>query len=413
VHRDVKPQNVLIPEDGEDGPPAKLTDFGVARIAGDDALTRTGDVVGTLAYMAPEQAEGHEVGPQADLYALGLCLYEGLAGVNPVRGRGAGATVRRIGQRLPPLGRLRRDLPLELCEALDAAVWHDPDERGTLRDLRTALRDALDDVREDPGTIAGAALEPLAPVGPATRTGPRARVAAAVLAAVLTGAAAALLADPAPLAWWWAAGAAAGAVALLPRAGWLAAAGALAVWLAGADADRAWLLAAAAAPVPLLLRRAPSPSWSAPVAAPLLGLGALAGVFPVLAGQLRRPLHRAALGALGAWWLLLAEVLLRRELLAGAPETAHGGWDAVREVATSPALLVAPVWAVAAAILPFLVRGRILAVDLVAATAWTAGLAAATEGVLGGISRGLIAGAAVAGVLAVALAASRGGPDAR
>ncbi len=121
IHRDVKPLNILVPDAVADGgAPAKLTDFGVARIAGDDALTRTGDVVGTLAYMAPEQAEGGDVGAEADLYALGLCLYEGLSGVNPVRGRGAGATARRVGQRLPPLGRLRRDLPLELCEAIDA-----------------------------------------------------------------------------------------------------------------------------------------------------------------------------------------------------------------------------------------------------------------------------------------------------
>ncbi len=120
IHRDVKPLNILVPDTVADGgAPAKLTDFGVARIAGDDALTRTGDVVGTLAYMAPEQAEGAEVTEVADLYALGLCLYEGLSGVNPVRGRGAGATARRVGQRLPPLGRLRRDLPLDLCEALD------------------------------------------------------------------------------------------------------------------------------------------------------------------------------------------------------------------------------------------------------------------------------------------------------
>src|SRR3954452_19257349 len=106
VHRDVKPGNVMVPDRPHDGAGvAKLTDFGVARIAGEDVLTRTGDVVGTLAYMAPEQAEGREAGAEADLYALALVLYEALAGVNPLRGRGAAATARRGGGRRARLGR--------------------------------------------------------------------------------------------------------------------------------------------------------------------------------------------------------------------------------------------------------------------------------------------------------------------
>ncbi|HWI70340.1 MAG TPA: serine/threonine-protein kinase, partial [Baekduia sp.] len=185
IHRDVKPLNILVPDAGDGTVPAKLTDFGVARIAGDDALTRTGDVVGTLAYMAPEQAEGREVGEAADLYALGLCVYEGLSGVNPVRARGAGATARRVGQRLPPLGRLRRDLPLELCEAIDAAVWPHAEERGTIAELRASLSAALEDVDDEPGTIAGGPLEPLAPVAPPRRTPLLARALAAAGAAVL------------------------------------------------------------------------------------------------------------------------------------------------------------------------------------------------------------------------------------
>ena len=116
IHRDIKPQNVLVP----DAPAArtagarpvvgKLTDFGGASIAEEDALTRTGDVLGTLAYMAPEQSEGREVGEEADLYALALVLYEALCGENPVRGATPAATVRRIGTRLEELGRRRRDL---------------------------------------------------------------------------------------------------------------------------------------------------------------------------------------------------------------------------------------------------------------------------------------------------------------
>ena len=108
VHRDVKPQNVIVPDmPSSRRGAAKLTDFGVAQLAGEDALTRTGDVVGTLAYMAPEQAAGQPVDGRADLYALGLVLYEAFAGANPVSAGSPSATARRIGTRLPPLAKAR------------------------------------------------------------------------------------------------------------------------------------------------------------------------------------------------------------------------------------------------------------------------------------------------------------------
>jgi hypothetical protein len=419
IHRDVKPLNILIPDAVADGgAPAKLTDFGVARIAGDDALTRTGDVVGTLAYMAPEQAEGAEVGAEADLYALGLCLYEGLSGVNPVRARGAGATARRVGQRLPPLGRLRRDLPLDLCAALDAAVWPHPEERGTIAELRTALAAALQAVDDEPGTIAGGPLEPLAPVVPPTRTGLVERSAAAALAAGLAGAALQWAAPAPPVAPLAGALITALAVLLLPRLAWIALAAIVVGWVAGAGPDpisgRAWLLGAAALPVPLLLRRAPSPTWSLPAAAPLLGLATLAGAFPALLGRITRPLHRAALGALGAWWLLLAEALLHRTLVLGAPaKAATPGTDAVIAVATSPAIALLGVWALAALVLPYLVRGRLITIDVVGAVAWAAGLAAGTQAALGAAPRGLVPGAMVCAVLAIAVRASPGVRESR
>ena len=91
IHRDVKPQNVMVLAEPAAGAGfAKLTDFGVAHLASGDPLTRTGDVVGTLAYMAPEQAEGARVTPACDVYSLALTLYEAWTGANPVRAGGPG-----------------------------------------------------------------------------------------------------------------------------------------------------------------------------------------------------------------------------------------------------------------------------------------------------------------------------------
>ncbi|MBA3263154.1 MAG: serine/threonine protein kinase, partial [Thermoleophilaceae bacterium] len=86
IHRDVKPQNVMVVADPAAGAGfAKLADFGVAHVVSDNPLTHTGDVVGTLAYMAPEQAEGARVSPASDVYSLALTLYEAWTGTNPVR----------------------------------------------------------------------------------------------------------------------------------------------------------------------------------------------------------------------------------------------------------------------------------------------------------------------------------------
>jgi serine/threonine protein kinase len=79
VHRDVKPANILFDDDGN----AKLADFGVARVTGTSALTETGTVLGTAAYLSPEQASGEAVGPPADVYAFGVILYRMLTGRPP------------------------------------------------------------------------------------------------------------------------------------------------------------------------------------------------------------------------------------------------------------------------------------------------------------------------------------------
>jgi eukaryotic-like serine/threonine-protein kinase len=142
VHRDIKPQNVLVTEEGE--PRAKLMDFGVARLTDGAALTAPGDVVGTLAYMAPEQAEGREAGPAADVYALALMLYECWSGENPNRRTTPAATARAIGARLRPLRRLRPDLPRELADTVDACLQSRPERRPGLEELGGAIEDSLD-----------------------------------------------------------------------------------------------------------------------------------------------------------------------------------------------------------------------------------------------------------------------------
>src|SRR4051794_7799141 len=255
---------------------AKLADFGVAHLAGDDPLTRTGDVVGTLAYMAPEQAAGKRIDHRADLYSLALVLYEALAGVHPVRAGSPTATARRIGTQLPPLKRQRKDLPAELTAAIDRALKPRPEDRGTLEELAEALAAALPDVSDDGGTITRHPLEATAPLPRGLARAAAALGAAALAATALVWAGESALPGLAVLA----------AVALFPRLGWLATAVAVVAAVSVEHPGAALVLGAALAPVPLLLRRHGT-LWSAPALAPLLALATLAGAFPALAGRAR------------------------------------------------------------------------------------------------------------------------------
>jgi eukaryotic-like serine/threonine-protein kinase len=410
IHRDVKPSNVIVPDEPAQGAGiAKLTDFGVAHVAGGELLTRTGDVVGTLAYMAPEQAEGEQVTPAADLYSLALVLYEGLAGDNPVRAATPAATARRLGRPLPSLTRRRRDLPPELCAAIDQALHPHPEGRGTLAELRQALSEWTSEVSDEDGRIGRNLLEGWrrpAIVRPADRL--VAAVSGTALAAVALARLPAPPHAPAP-----AIAAAAGLlVALLPRLGWLLAAWLTVFWQLGPaqHPGTALVLLAALAGPPLLLWRR-GPMWSLPAAAPVLGLLTLAGAWPGVAAFARSAYRRAALGALGYWWLTLAQLLLGRDLYVPRPsgvlKPVH--WEqsitsvsqhAFGPLFSSPVLLGALVWAGGAAVLPWLVRGRSLPLDIVLATTWAAGLAGAASALAPG-GHGLAAGAIVAGVLAL------------
>jgi hypothetical protein len=448
IHRDVKPQNVMVVAEPAAGAGfAKLADFGVAHVATGDPLTRTGDVVGTLAYMAPEQAEGAKVTPACDVYSLALTLYEVWTGRNPVRGPAPAETVRRLGRPLPSLGRMRRDLPLVLCDVIDDALDPDPARRPSTDELRTALRRAepeLDDQGGlvEPETLARVGLTSIhrrhglfsrrgAGADPADRPVRRRvleRAGAGAAAGLLLLAALTQLGPEPPFSPLAAAAAAAVLTALLPRIGWLLTALAACVWLASPEADRqgtALVLAAAAAPVPFLLPRA-GLLWSVPVLAPLLGSIALAPAFVGIAALASGTWRRAGLAAAGFLWLALAEPLTGQSLLFGVADgtqpasewqdsVSRAATDVLSPLASGPALAPAVVWAVFAVLLPLVVRGRFLALDLIGAAAWAAGLIAA-QMALGDLlaattaleqARGAVAGAVVGAILYVAATSVR------
>jgi hypothetical protein len=139
VHRDVKPANVLLGRDGS----VKITDFGIARLGVSD-LTRSGSTVGTPFYMAPEQITARAVDGRADLYAVGVILYELLAGRRPFTGEGIGDLVYKIANEdAPPLERARPELPEELTAVVHRCLTKEPGERHPSgRALAAVLREA-------------------------------------------------------------------------------------------------------------------------------------------------------------------------------------------------------------------------------------------------------------------------------
>jgi eukaryotic-like serine/threonine-protein kinase len=126
VHRDVKPQNVLIDEEGS----AKVTDFGIARSLDEDGLTADGRVLGTTDYVSPEQALGHDVTGQSDLYSLGIVLYEMLTGEVPFKGENQVAVaMRHVRDPLPDVQLRRPEVSASLAAIIDRATAKDLHER--------------------------------------------------------------------------------------------------------------------------------------------------------------------------------------------------------------------------------------------------------------------------------------------
>ena len=181
VHRDIKPANIMIAREG-DRPVAKILDFGVAKSLGQDA-TQTGQVVGTLAYMAPEYLRLGKATPSADLFAVGVILYEGLAGHRPFQGDTNGSLIYCIlNEPAPELDTTRLEgLSPALRDLILRALAKDPLERfATAKELGEALRAALDPAwrPQDQPTVA-LPKHPAPPAG--RRKGPLLALAAILL----------------------------------------------------------------------------------------------------------------------------------------------------------------------------------------------------------------------------------------
>ncbi len=139
VHRDVKPGNLLRSREGE----VKLADFGIAKATEQSSITQVGSVLGTAAYLAPEQARGEEAGPSADLYALGVVTYQLISGRLPYEASSLTELALKQQQEAPPtLDTLVAAVNPELADAVAMALALDPRERyRTASEMRRALHD--------------------------------------------------------------------------------------------------------------------------------------------------------------------------------------------------------------------------------------------------------------------------------
>jgi serine/threonine protein kinase len=143
VHRDVKPSNILVAEDDF----AYLIDFGIARAVGDTKLTGTGNVIGTLAYLAPERLTSGQTDPRADIYALACVLHECLTGSEPFPGNSIEELIAAHVSAPPPRPSVvRRDVPIGLDSVIAKGMAKDPATRySTVREMANAARAAITD----------------------------------------------------------------------------------------------------------------------------------------------------------------------------------------------------------------------------------------------------------------------------
>jgi Protein kinase domain len=362
VHRDVKPSNVLLAEADEID--VRLLDFGLAQMAEFDTLTGLGDVPGTLAYIAPERLQGLGATEAADIWALGVLLWEALAGQHPFWDGDLAQTSRRIQEGAPPLETMRPDLPQHVRDTVAGALFVNPQGRPSAERLARDLR-SLPKRRPRPRVLVRGAIRPTLPTAPPS---PRA-VAERVLPGALAGLASGWIASRLPFypAGWPIGLGAVGAVLgfTAPRAGLLFALTVAFFPLANISLGLAVVYGVVAAGWAALTWRDARAGLLLTVG-PLLAPLAALGLIP-LAAQFARGRVRRALQAFAA--VLLAGIVagMRRVPLpfdGSMPPVGLGVAGSARPAVVAQALWVqlshhpvlvgeALVFAVAAAVLPY------------------------------------------------------------
>lgn len=403
IHRDIKPANILVDDHGH----ARVADLGVARLSGETGMTQTGGVVGTMAYMAPEQATGEQVTGAADVWAATLVLYEGLTGRNPLLGGSPADTARRaaLGE-IPPIRTLRPDLPPRLAKAIDAGLARHPQARPDAARMAQIVRGEAHALPEGRGRRAVALL-----------SGPVPPILTGVGAGLIGGFIAERGLATGPLGTL--------GIALLAGAigAWRAPLAALALVLLGAVATAAAAPALTGIAVVIgLLMVLTGARYGRlvllPALAPLLAMLGLLPVYALLAGSVRTTAARIWTAVAGMVALLLWQVT------AGAGSLVFTGWEVtgawystqgVRSPQAAAEAMLAPITAhpqaltgcaiiiVAALAWPLVVGGR-ESRRLPAAVLWASAVTVAA-GLLGGGGLEAVGAVLPSAILAIAWAA--------